>query len=418
MTILHSPSSVYERYSRFYNRVMNWLQPEPDSLAYIDLDVSGQAKQLTEQVAVHDQAAARIDILLPHSQQRWSKKTQQTVELTITLIGAFTFSTIPQILGAASNRGPLATLAGLVGGAAVAWFTHDRANKALGDLRCAHSSRSALKILEQRQYSATPQNMLTEAYFNRRKDLLWQVEAESLSPSFPYDLWGALVATILETAAAFWLTLPAGVMVAFLAAGFPAAVIWLSSVFQSQRVDFAEWALIKFRTYQQYLPPEDRTHDGRPYIVVTDPELLAVTSVNAHFNYFIAVNTNGIKTPQGAEAKARSSLAESEMSDWAEAYHTAEQALLQTQQQALQSMAHEYQVSPSQKAGRRAEEIRADQGRTIAAERERLQEQHQVEQGQLKQTYSTVIKRWDGVRLQAQEEFDRWEGNDRSDRVA
>lgn len=409
MSEIYPPPSVCGRYSRSYDTITALRNHSPANLAYLDRDVRAQSEHLTHKIAVHDQANARIDELKPHSQHRWSKKTQQTVEFTITLIGAFTFSTIPQILGAASNRGPLAVLAGLVGGAAVAWFTHDRANKGLGVLRCAHHSRQALKVLETRQSQEAHQNFLTEAYFNRRKDLLWEVEAESLSASFPWDLWGAIVATILEIGAAFWVTLPAGLVVALLAAGFPAAVIWLSSVFQSERVDFAEWALIKSRTYQQYCPPEDNTPNGDRYIVVTDAELQEVTATHARFNYFIAVNTNGIQTPQGAEAQALRTLAEQEMTAWAEAHQTAHQTLVQAQRQATERVRDRYNVSDFQTAGRRADAVTQDRNQAIEDEKQRLQAIHEEEQKELKQTYGTTIQRWDGIRLKQQQEFDRWE---------
>lgn len=221
-----------------------------------------------------------------------------------------------------------------------------------------------------------------------------------------------MVATVLEIAAAFWLTFPAGPVVAALAGAFPAAVIWLSSVFQSERVDFAEWALVKVRLYEKYLPPQAETEAGEPYTFVSDHDLLEVAKNNGRFNYFVAVNTEGVQTPQGAEAQALVNLAESETHDWVQAYRSAERSLLVKHQQELKKVEDLDSVSPRRLedvAGRRAEEVKATRALALETERNRVMDslmaEQETERQELKKAYGLVLDWWQVILVQSRQQF-------------
>jgi hypothetical protein len=319
------------------------------------------------------------------------------------ILGAFSCSTPAKLLAAAANLGVLAPLIGLAVGAAWAWFVDDRATKAIGEQRRCHSSKMALKSLEKRRLD--PDHCFQEAEYQARLQLLKTVEGASLHPPYLGDLLWAIVATLIGFLADLWVSAPGGWLMAAFVSGFPITLIWLTSLVESQYIDYADWASSIIKTYSTFLP----------HLEVPESDLLEVTQLDARIRFYIADRPDGFQTPQGAAAKATHDLAFQEMQGWDVAANQAEKQLNDRYKQALkeaknkpmpQTQAQGYrdwEVSPSYEGAMRTRQERIEQEQAEATQA------YETDLQSLQKDYGRIINHWNVIREQAIGDYEHWE---------
>ncbi|MFZ9737863.1 MAG: hypothetical protein ACO3EZ_07640 [Prochlorotrichaceae cyanobacterium] len=379
-------------------KVESWKALQTEKLSRISADDRARGEYYTQFYAQCDQAQNRADDLEPAAYKRLSKSKEENIKIVVMIIGAFSCSTPAKLLAAAANLGVLAPLIGLGVGAAWAWFVDDRATKAIGEQRRCHSSKMALKSLENRRLD--PDHCFQEADYQARLQLIQTVESASLHPPYLGDLLWAIVATLIGFLADLWVSAPSGWLMAAFVSGFPITLIWLTSLYEAEHVEYAAWAADKVRTYSTFLP----------HLEVPESDLLEVTKLDARIRFYIADRPDGFQTPQGAAAKATHDLAFQEMKSWHVAANQAEKQLNDRYQQALAEARNKpmpqtqtqgyrpWEVSPSYE-----EEMRLRQER-IEQEQEEVTQAYEAELQFLQRNYGDIIKSWNTIR----EEPYRW----------
>jgi len=402
----HPSALISQHIHTVSSKIDRWRHYEATDLDRLSPNDRPQFAHYVAKFATYDEAQIRIDDLESIAHRRLSKSYQEGVKIIVMIIGAFACSTPAKILAAGTNLGALATLIGLAVGAAWAWFVDDRATKAIGEDRKCHSSTMAVKSIEQR-YPVDQSHYLAEANYQARLTLIKIVESGSLHPPYRGDLYWAIVASVIEVLVAFWVSLPGGLLMACFVSAFPITLIWLTSLYEADHIEFPAWAADKVRTYSTYLPSSE----------VAEEDLLEVTNLEAKLQFYTAVRPDGVQTPQGAVARARQELAFQEMQGWDVAANQAEKQL-KAQYQAALKEAKNKPFPQAETKGYRPFEVPPSH-QTAMREREELIQQEQTEITQayeeqlaaLQKDYGRMINHWNTIRLEAIAEYDRWERN-------
>ncbi|MBW4596194.1 MAG: hypothetical protein KME46_25650 [Brasilonema angustatum HA4187-MV1] len=263
--------------------IISWLNHQPEQIERLAHSDKPEIKQFLSQQADAELAQARTDDL-SHKARQCNKSTKNLIKTIVIFVGALTFSAAPQLLASGAARGPLAISAGILGGGAATFFVEELGVKGVTKKRRRHNSLSAQDSLEN-QHSAYPsQNQLVDFYFNAQKVRLLQVEGENLTTDFKADLAIAGLLSVVEGATAFVLILPAGLGMAFLAAGFPVALTWAAILFQSRHFDFAEYCADLIKKYEPFQPSPE----------VSEEEARQVQSLDYSFKYVAEGDKTGL----------------------------------------------------------------------------------------------------------------------------
>lgn len=376
-----------------------------ERLQHLDYADRPTLKQFQRQDGEIEIALIRREHHAAKADRRWSKSQKLWVEIGVVVVGALTFSTVPQLLGNATNRGPLAQTSGFVGGAAIAWLTHNRAVKGLGQLRRRQDAQAALQDIVRAQRDFPVRNELVEHYFQSQTQVVRQVEADNLKADFKADIWSAMVASAFEGGAAFLLTINAGVMLACLAGGFPVLIIWLAALFQSEAVDLAESSAVLEQAYEALIPVED----------LSETEAMKVYVLDAAVNYLTEANSSAVKTLAGARAKATAEFCQQYLDVMnTEAIGQVEERLMQ-HREAKADLVQQFpepeleqfdwagyradQVSPQFVAAKQRWQARIDQ------EEQKLERELEEDLSILRGRWGLKMQPWQQLKLKAEADF-------------
>ena len=184
-------------------------------------------------------------------------ETKRLVRTIIVLVGAVTFGAGSGIISQALGKGPITTVGAFAGGALGTYLVDDRANRIFTGLGLKQVTQDAKHQLLEQQQTQITQNQFTLQFYDTQKQLLNKIEGKTLNQPKQADVIIACSLTVVEMAAAFWIVLPGGILVATLAAGLPGVIIWAAAKMQAEQFDIPERLFKLMAIYAQIIKDYD-----------------------------------------------------------------------------------------------------------------------------------------------------------------
>jgi hypothetical protein len=196
-------------------------------------------KEKIEHYARYFLAKQRLEDLKDQAYQG-NSEAKNLVKTIIVLVGAVTFSATSGIIGRASGMGKFAISGGFAGAALLTYVVDNRATRIFTGLGLKEEAKKAQNLLLEQEQQETINNDLQRKFYLTQQQVLKKMEGKNLTEPKQADLILASGLTVMEIGAAFWIVLSGGILVATLASGLPAVIIWTAAKMQSDQFEIPE----------------------------------------------------------------------------------------------------------------------------------------------------------------------------------